>query len=52
MNKLYLLVALMFTAGIYEVSACTNFLFTKSTTKDGSTSITYSADSHTLYGCE
>lgn len=50
MNKLYLLVALMFTAGIYEVSACTNFLFTKSTTKDGSTSITYSADSHTLYG--
>lgn len=30
--------------------ACTNFLFTKSTTKDGSTAITYAADSHILYG--
>lgn len=30
--------------------ACTNFLFTKGTTKDGSTMITYAADSHTLYG--
>lgn len=29
---------------------CTNFLFTKSTTQDGSTSITYAADSHVLYG--
>lgn len=30
--------------------ACTNFLFTKSTTTDGSTMITYAADSHVLYG--
>ena len=30
--------------------ACTNFLFTKGSTKDGSTIITYAADSHTLYG--
>lgn len=30
--------------------ACTNFLFTKSTTTDGSTMITYAADSHMLYG--
>lgn len=30
--------------------ACTNFLFTKGSTKDGSTMITYAADSHTLYG--
>lgn len=30
--------------------ACTNFLFTKGATKDGSTMITYAADSHTLYG--
>ncbi len=30
--------------------ACTNFLFTKGTTKDGSTMITYAADSHVLYG--
>src|SRR5574344_945575 len=31
-------------------TACTNFLFTKGATKDGSTMITYAADSHTLYG--
>ena len=36
------------TASIAE--ACTNFLFTKGATKDGSTMITYAADSHTLYG--
>ncbi len=30
--------------------ACTNFLFTKGATADGSTMITYAADSHTLYG--
>lgn len=31
-------------------NACTNFLFTKGATTDGSTMITYAADSHTLYG--
>ncbi len=31
-------------------AACTNFLFTKGATVDGSVMITYSADSHTLYG--
>jgi dipeptidase len=31
-------------------TACTNFLFTKGATIDGSVMITYSADSHTLYG--
>ena len=36
------------TAGVAD--ACTNFLFTKGATKDGSTMITYAADSHTLYG--
>ncbi len=30
--------------------ACTNFLFSKGATKDGSTMITYAADSHTRYG--
>mgnify|MGYP003328582857 CR=1 FL=1 len=30
--------------------ACTNFLFAKGATKDGSTMITYAADSHTRYG--
>lgn len=31
-------------------NACTNFLITKGASKDGSTMITYSADSHVLYG--
>lgn len=31
-------------------NACTNFIITKGTTKDGSVMITYSADSHVLYG--
>ncbi len=31
-------------------SACTNFLITRGATADGSTMITYVADSHTLYG--
>ena len=39
--------ALLFAA---SADACTNFLFTKGATKDGSTMITYAADSHTLYG--
>ncbi len=30
--------------------ACTNFIVTKGASKDGSTFISYSADSHTLYG--
>ena len=30
--------------------ACTNFLVTKGATRDGSTMISYSADSHVLYG--
>lgn len=30
--------------------ACTNFLVTKGATTDGSTMVTYSADSHVLYG--
>lgn len=30
--------------------ACTNFLVTKGASKDGSTMVTYSADSHGLYG--
>jgi len=31
-------------------AACTNFIFTKGATADGSVMITYAADSHTLYG--
>ena len=29
---------------------CTNFIITKGASKDGSTMVTYAADSHTLYG--
>lgn len=50
MNKFCLTLALLVAGGGASVSACTNFLFTKQTTKDGSTMITYSADSHVLYG--
>jgi dipeptidase len=32
------------------VEACTNFLITKGASRDGSTMISYSADSHVLYG--
>ena len=42
-----LVVMLMLTEKSY---ACTNFLVTKGASKDGSTMITYSADSHVLYG--
>ena len=34
----------------YNVFGCTNFLFTRGATQDGSTMITYAADSHCLYG--
>ncbi len=43
-----LLLLLMLTSE--NSSACTNFLITKGASKDGSTMITYSADSHVLYG--
>lgn len=52
MNKLYIttLLLLIMPGALSTAFACTNFLLTKSTTKDGSTIITYSADSHVLYG--
>ncbi len=34
----------------FAAFACTNFLITKKASKDGSTMITYAADSHVLYG--
>jgi dipeptidase len=33
-----------------QIIACTNFLVTKGASRDGSTFITYAADSHVLYG--
>lgn len=50
MNKLYFTLLLIAAGAFTTASACTNFLLTKSTTKDGSTMVTYSADSHVLYG--
>ena len=45
------LVFLTLTLGwLATAPACTNFLFTRGTTTDGSTFITYAADSHTRYG--
>jgi len=41
-------VCIIFT--YYATYSCTNFLITKGATIDGSCMITYSADSHTLYG--
>jgi len=43
-----LFVALFLTD--FQTRACTNFLITKGASKDGSVMITYSADSHVLYG--
>lgn len=50
MRKLHLLITTIFTCSTFYTMACTNFLFTKGATKDGSTMVTYAADSHTLYG--
>lgn len=43
-------VALLLVSNIRISNGCTNFLITKGATVDGSTMITYAADSHTLYG--
>jgi dipeptidase len=53
MKKLVSLVLLMILAAMLPeqvTNACTNFIITKGASKDGSVMITYSADSHVLYG--
>lgn len=50
MRKAHLLVTLALVCCTTYTMACTNFLFTKGATKDRSTMVTYSADSHVLYG--
>ncbi len=53
MKKIVLLLSvlfLIFTIINGNLQACTNFLVTKGASTDGSTFITYTADSHTLYG--
>ena len=49
MKKNVILLILIFGIAISGFS-CTNFLITKGASSDGSTMITYAADSHTLYG--
>ncbi len=52
MNIKSLLLAgvLLFAFSIQQSKACTNYLVTKGASVDGSTMISYSADSHVLYG--
>lgn len=52
MNKIIAstLLFIILTAIVQISSACTNFLITRGASADGSTMITYAADSHTLYG--
>ena len=52
MKKTFLLLALglVLTFSGNRLMACTNFLITKGATVDGSCMISYSADSHELYG--
>ncbi|OYT10941.1 MAG: dipeptidase [Bacteroidetes bacterium 4572_112] len=52
MNIKSLLLAgvLLFAFSIQQSKACTNYLITKGASVDGSTMISYSADSHVLYG--
>ena len=50
MKKPHLLITSALLCCASYTMACTNFLFTKGATKDGSTMVAYAADSHTLYG--
>lgn len=47
LKTVLLFISVMFSQNI---SACTNYLVTKSASTDGSTMISYAADAHTLYG--
>jgi dipeptidase len=53
MKKFLFITLMLLVAGTINdqtSKACTNFLITKGASKDGSVMITYSADSHVLYG--
>lgn len=50
MKKSFLLAFLLLILWQVSTMACTNFIITKGASVDGSVMITYSADSHTLYG--
>lgn len=51
MKRVYTILLLFLAVGLVKPSsACTNFLITKGASTDGSTFVSYSADSHVLYG--
>ena len=53
MKKLIALIMVIVITGLLNLeitNACTNFIITKGASSDGSVMITYSADSHVLYG--
>jgi dipeptidase len=53
MNKIKYTFYLFLTVGLFfhiSATCCTNFLITKNASSDGSTMISYAADSHDLYG--
>ena len=53
MKKITVSILVLLFSGLFSgqmTNACTNFLITKGASKDGSVMITYSADSHVLYG--
>ncbi|MBW6502177.1 MAG: C69 family dipeptidase [Bacteroidales bacterium] len=53
MKRLFLIILALSVSAIMAeqgAKACTNFLITKGASRDGSVMITYSADSHVLYG--
>lgn len=49
-QKISLIGLVLLLCLVQHTSACTNFLITKGASTDGSTMITYAADSHNLYG--
>ena len=51
MKKFIVIFAALFVLGnAFDGRACTNFIITKGASTDGSVMVSYSADSHTLYG--
>lgn len=51
MKKLVIITLSVFLlSGLGKLNACTNYLITKGASTDGSTMISYAADSHVLYG--
>ncbi|MBR5334126.1 MAG: C69 family dipeptidase [Alistipes sp.] len=51
MKKIILSTLLAVVVAITPALACTNFIITKGASTDGSVMVSYSADSHQLYGC-